>query len=412
MKFAYARRKITPEKPIYQGGYIAQRNRPYDKVHDDVEVTSFCLDFDGEKVCFVGADLIGLNETVLSQVLDNIGKRHPELSERNVMFNVSHDHCSPATNPEAIAGSQVMAPQWYVDFLVRQLSNAVCESVEKQGQEVQARFCNMIIDGIYSNRNNINKPSNKNLNIIGLFSGESLEGMIVNMSHHCTVLGPNYYELSADLFGCLRRALENKYETVVNMIQGTAGDMGNRQYRKGNDYNEVERETANLLEQISYRLEWKDITLKYPEVTTVCYHSCYDHDPDSYLEKLSDYESRLKTETDFDMIKLLQSGISGIKRKMLKPKGIYEEDMKAAVWNMGDLKMVLVPGELGSILGLRIKKTDPSVLVFGYTNGSYLGYMVEKEAFGEFSQEVNVTNWPEGTADEYVQTIIDCLRKE
>ena len=414
MKFASARRIITPETPIYQGGYIAQRNHPYEKVHDDVEATSFCLDFEGKKVCFVGVDVVGLNEKVIEKTFAKIAVTHPELGEDNVMFNVSHDHCSPATNPDPIANSNVMAPPWYVEFLTDRLAETVCESAEAEGVEVTARFCNMIIDGIYSNRNNINKPSNKNLNILGLFHDGRLEGMMVNLSHHCTVLGPNYYELSADLFGCMRRELEKEYGTVVNMIQGTAGDMGNRQYRQGNDYNEVERETANLLEQIRYRLKWEDVSLAYPEVTEITYHCAYDHDPASYDGKIADFEKRLESEKDFDMIKLLQSGLSGMKRKQLKPAGHYEAEMKASIWNMGDFQLVLIPGEIGSILGLRIKEASDSrcCLVFGYTNGSALGYMVEAQAFSEFSQEVNVTEWPEGIADEYVQTIIDGLGKE
>ncbi len=82
--------------------------------------------------------------------------------------------------------------------------------------------------------------------------------------------------------------------------------------------------------------------------------------------------------------------------------------MKYRIFNIDDMQIVVVPGELGSILGLRIKNASSAkiCLVFGYAAPTYLGYMIEKEAFGSFSQEANVTDYPPGIADAYTEEII------
>ncbi|MDD2592528.1 MAG: hypothetical protein PHN21_06965, partial [Erysipelotrichaceae bacterium] len=81
------------------------------------------------------------------------------------------------------------------------------------------------------------------------------------------------------------------------------------------------------------------------------------------------------------------------------------------ILNMGDLQIVLIPGELGSILGLRIKEASKAkvCIVWAYVNPCHLGYMIEREAYNGFSQESNVTNYPAGIADEYIDDIIKNL---
>ena len=81
--------------------------------------------------------------------------------------------------------------------------------------------------------------------------------------------------------------------------------------------------------------------------------------------------------------------------------------MRAEIIRLNELEIFLVPGEFGSILGLRCKEASNAKLAFvwGYCNGSNLGYMVEKEAFQSESQESRSTRFPAGICDEYTAEI-------
>ncbi|MBR0137786.1 MAG: hypothetical protein IJM15_05200, partial [Erysipelotrichaceae bacterium] len=214
-----------------------------------------------------------------------------------------------------------------------------------------------------------------------------------------------------DLFGKLRSELEKKFDTTASILQGSAGDMGNRQYRQGNDYAEVERETRNLIDQICWRLDWKDIDMDGYSINKHTYIASYHHSAEEYAAKIADFEERLKDEKDFDMIKLLQSGIGGFKRNQVLPTGDYVRDMPYSIINMNDLQIVAIPGEYGSYLALRVLAASKAryCMVLGYTNGRALGYMIEKEAFDQFSQEANVTVWPAGICDLFTEDVIKNL---
>ena len=137
----------------------------------------------------------------------------------------------------------------------------------------------------------------------------------------------------------------------------------------------------------------------------------YDVDVHVFEEKKKDFEKQLETEKDFDTIKLLYSGINSFNRKIKLGSRHVEKEMTYRIYDMDDIQLVLVPGELGSILGLRIKEGSKAklCLLMGYVDPCDLGYMVEKEAYGSFSQESNVTDYPAGIPDAYVQHIIEHL---
>ncbi|MBQ4254282.1 MAG: hypothetical protein II712_05565, partial [Erysipelotrichaceae bacterium] len=355
MKLAVRKCSLTPLQPIIQGGYAAQRNRPFDYVNDEIEGRVFAIEVNGEKLVWVTADFTGLEEEIIDEILMKVRERGVELRKENFLINVSHTHCGPAANRKAMGGSRIVSSEEYIQYYENQLAGAICDAFRDPGVEVSTKISVFTIDGIYSNRNDINKPSNKNLYLIGFFRKDgALEGLLCSLSHHCTVLGPNFYGLSADLFGRLRLELEEKFNTTAAILQGSAGDMGNRQYRQGNDYGEVERETKNLMEQICWRLDWKDIDIDNYEISSHKYLARYHHSAEEYAEKIADFEKRLETEKDFDMIKLLQSGIGGFRRKQAVPSGDYEREMPYNIIKMNDLQIVTIPGEYGSFLALRV----------------------------------------------------------
>ena len=404
MRFSTCRKDITPDRSCFQGGY-AQRTEVYHNVHDPITVTVMCLEMNHKKIVIAGIDVVGFDEFVTDKIIDKVHEQ-VDIDAENIILNVAHTHSGPLVSGNRLAC--VVDPEYQQKF-INEVSKCVIEACLKEKEEVKVKYRKTLVDGLYSNRNDKNKMSDKWIHTLGFFHDDKLVAELVNMAHHCTVLGPNNMDLSADLFGEIRKVLEEKDNVPVMMIQGNAGDMGNKQYRKGNLFDEVETEAANIVDQIAKRSSnWVDLNIDNCEIKEGQYHAEWDVDANVYVEKKKDFEEKLKTETNFDTVKLLVTGIACFDKKIQEGSGHRTRDMKFRILNMNDLQIVVVPGEIGSILGLRIKEASKAkvCLVFGYTAPTYLGYMVEKEAYGSFSQEANVTDYPAGIPDSYTEEII------
>ncbi len=412
MKLAIGRCDVTPLEPVFQGGYV-QRKKEYESVHDNITSTVFVLNINDEKIVWISSDVSGATHEMIDLVLNRLNERGLKLDKSHLVYGSTHTHSGPSVKGKV--PYEYMYGEKEKENVIRMCeltADCVYDTYNQEGVEVHARFSDVIIDGLYSNRNDKNKLSDKHEYMIAFFdNSENIVGIYHLMSHHCTVLGPQNMELSSDLFGALRNRLEAHFNCPVLMAQGNAGDMGNKQYRDGNDFAALDRLADNLFAQIKNKYRWQDINMDGFEHKSVNYHASYHLDYSNYKEKYEEFTRRLETATNVDEIKLLTGWQSTAKVRMNMPPQDVEVDMPAEIITMNELEIVLVPGELGSILGLRIKEASKAKLCFvwAYVNGSDLGYMIEKEAFQTESQESQVTNYPAGVCDEYVEEIIRSL---
>ncbi len=413
MRFAAREVDITPQRPCWQGGY-AQRTGHFGKVHDPITTTVFVMTIGESKTVWVSMDVVGTNQAFVDALVEAAARKGLALNRRNLIVGSTHTHSGPLiTGGKDGPYAERQPDPEYVELVLDKVTTAIAEAWNEEAPEVTVKYSRTLIDGLYSNRNDKNKRADKYVHRFGFFRGEELVGMAFSMAHHCTILGPNFTECSGDLFGELRRRIQADHPVPVLMIQGNAGDMGNKQYRKSNLFDEVEYQSKNLLDQIEKKAEpWQELELVDCGFKEGAYKAVYDVDATVFEQKKADFEEKLKTETDFDTVKLLVTGIRSYERKIAVGSGHVEREMPFRIYNWGDLQVVAVPGELGSILGLRIKGASKAkvCLIYGYSDPQNLGYMVEREAYdGPFCQEVNVTDYPAGIPDEYVQTIIDAL---
>ena len=153
---------------------------------------------------------------------------------------------------------------------------------------------NMMIDGLYSNRNDRNKLSDKIVHLLSFLKANSFGHYTARLAHHCTVLGPNFMELSADLFGEMRRLLTGQFRVPVLMAQGNAGDMGNKQYRQSNLFDEVERQALAITDQILKKARLGRGSSSELDYRPVTYHASYDIHAQDFVEKKAEFENSLK----------------------------------------------------------------------------------------------------------------------
>ena len=407
MKLTVRQIDVTPQEPVFLGGYV-QRKTPFEKVHDPIMATIMVLTIGKEKLVWVTADIGGGSDNVIEGIIEFLKEKGLDISRDHLVVGGTHTHSGPNIRGKIGDENFRQQEQDYLCYLCSRIADTVYDAYQQPGTEVHTRYSDVLIDGLYSNRNDKNKLSDKHEYMIGFFDSEEKAVAIYHlMSHHCTVVGSQSMDCSADLFGALRKRLQEYFDCPVFMAQGNAGDMGNRQYRDGNDFAALDRLADNLFAQITNKYCWKDIDMDSFKYERVSYQARYHLDYSGYAEKYREYSERLAKETNVDMIKHLTGWVAMAKRKMNLPSEDVCVEMPAEILTMNELQIVLVPGELGSILGLRIKEASKARLCFvwGYVNGCNLGYMIEKEAFSTESQESQVTNYVPGICDEYIEEI-------
>ena len=408
MKLSVRQADVSPKENVYLGGYVQRKTR-MEGLHDPIMCTVFVIEVKEEKLIWCTVDIAGTSDRMVDTVLNKLKDRGVETDRKHLVLCCTHTHSAPNTTDRFGRDTFGQPEEDYFQYLTSSMADTIADACNDAGTEVTTRYSEVLIDGLYSNRNDKNKLSDKHEYMIGFFDKEDKPvGIYHLMAHHCTVLGPQNMLCSADLYGSLRPKLQEYFNCPVFMAQGNAGDMGNKQYRDGNDFAALERQSSNLFTQIVNKYYWKDINMESFEQKDVCYHAHFHVDYSEYKDKYKEFSERLKTATNVDEIKLLTGWVGMAKMKMDLPSEDKDIDMKASIVNMGELQMVLCPGELGSILGLRIKEASKAKLCFvwGYNQDFNLGYMIEREAFETESQESQVTEYVPGIADEYVNEII------
>lgn len=410
MKLSFKKINITPQKPCMQAGYV-QRDHPFESVHDDIYSTIFVLENQTSKIVWIGADLIGFNEEFIQLLINKTKKYDIYLDSSNLVLGGTHNHSAPTVN--VIYDEYFGEPNLeYVEYLSDLYTDSIVELWNENGVEVQAKYCSAMIDGLYSNRNDANKLSDKVVHLLGFFNKNELIATFCNMSCHNTVLGPKNYQITSEVFGMTRNHLEERLGGIFLMSNGNAGDMGNRQYRTGQEFVDCEKMAANLADQIVRKhTDWQSLSLEHLEYKHIEFRKTIILDSNIYIEKIAEFNERLKHTDDLTERKVLLSGIAGFEHKMSYGDGPHELIMPAEIFTFDDLQIICIPGELGSILGLQIKaasKKKHSIL-WGYTGPCDLGYIVDEEAYKLECQETNTTIYPCGTPEEYRDYIISEL---
>ena len=408
MKLSVRQTDVSPRENVFQGGYVQRKTR-MEGLHDPIMCTAFVLRIKEETLIWCTADIVGTSQQMYDAVLNKLADKGVITDEAHYVLCGTHTHSGPNVTRMPFGDNFEEPEQKYFEYLTDCMADTIAEAVSDEGVTVKTCYSEVLIDGLYSNRNDKNKLSDKHEYMIGFFDeNDKPVGIYHLMSHHCTVLGPQNMLCSADLYGSLRVKLQEYFSCPVFMAQGNAGDMGNKQYRDGNDFAALERQSTNLFQQIVNKYSWKELNMEGYDFREVCYHAHFHVDYSEYKDKYTEFSERLEKATNVDEIKLLTGWVGMAKMKMDLPAQNKDIDMKAGILTMGDLQIVLCPGELGSILGLRIKEASKAQLCFvwGYNRACNLGYMIEKEAFETESQESQVTEYIPGIADEYVNEII------
>lgn len=390
---------ITPSYPIYILGH-SMRNEKSKGVHDPIESVFLWLEVEGCRFLFISMDLLGVDYAFTNEVRKCIANSI-DVNEQYIFIGATHTHSGPLINQRDSTKSY---DERYRKEIIEKIVQGACNCFENNTvvHSVQCRQGES--KGFYGNRDELNAYGDQTITLIEFLDEEECcLGVMMCMACHSTVLSPLEYKLSADLLGGIRRKLTNAYGVVPVVLNGSAGDMSTRLYRKGNDFEELERVSEGVFKQIVAFKTVKQLTLTIPCVKHFHYvcKSCVNEEKTA--TKLIQLKNQLKQTINFDDRKWILSEIQDCQEQLTRK--FYNFDFETSILNMGDIEFVILPCEISALLGKMIKDDSKAkvCMLIGYANDQTT-YVVEASAF-EKGHGGLVTKLLKGEAENYVETI-------
>ncbi|MEG0832456.1 MAG: hypothetical protein RSG78_00420 [Oscillospiraceae bacterium] len=388
---------ITPKEPCLLGGY-SMRTKLSEGVLDELKCTAAVLNIDGEAVVFCDLEVLMLTKKTFDEIKTSVSDKFG-VNRDFITISTIHTHAAPdmrffdadANNPYS---------DKYIALVTEKAIETISECFQKGFCEVEASYFTVNIDGFYGNRNGIGKPEDKSVSVIRFCDkNEEVKAAMFNISCHPTVLGAENLFVSGDLLGYLSRKIEQKLGVFPVMLQGAAGDMSNRNYRKGHDAAELERTGEGIFSQIFVDEKYIKLNLSKPRADKYDYHTEYDLNVPEWEALRDKTKKQMEEATEYDQRKILLSGYTAINIKLKNPHIVV--DFNTAILRLGDIEICKVPGEMFSRFGKQIKASSKAKLplIWGYADG-YAGYMPDEGEYGK-TYESMLTPLPKG-ATEYI----------
>ena len=212
---------ITPEVPVFLAGFGA-RSEPATSVHDELEARALYLSDGSTDVVLVVCDLLGMSSGFSLPVRQAIAGEL-ELDIGHVLLSCTHTH----QGPSAIAGTEAIGwpvPEGYADVL-RDGCLAAARAARETARPARLRYARAPLpDGFAFNRRGLpyEEPWFAVLDVVG---DDERIGVLANLSIHPVLLGPQWYAVSTDWVGPMRRTIEATLRGTAIELTGALGDI-------------------------------------------------------------------------------------------------------------------------------------------------------------------------------------------
>lgn len=408
MKAVTSTANLCPRNEVYLIGYIGEdRKQPAKGVHDDPLSVALLLEINEKRLLFLSIDVIMMPKSkaviIKKRIRDVI-----DIEEDNIIISVVHSHSEPNGFNE-IGELCTSDNETYFQYALDQIIDSL-RGIESKLMDVDAYIGTTKVHGYYSNRNDKDKPFDDHAAIIQFKHDEKIVAAMCNFNCHGTVLGVHNMQISADLIGAVRGRLANEFGVIPYTFTGASGDISNRQYRQGNDFQELDRVAKGVADILIDINHYEPLNLNDFSIQHATYHVAYDN-----TKFYNEYETSLAKAKEIlqrkditqDEWKLRNSEIACLLGKLNVKDVDFLVDCK--VLHFHDLTMVTFPGELVSKFGLALRERTKTThfLLIGYAD-DYQGYFVEKEEYGKCYETI-ATNTPRGETEKMIEKIGDLL---
>lgn len=393
---------IAPHGTFYMEGYVHPiRQEPALGIHDDPKAVLLLLEEGGEEVLFVSLDaciVSGEGTRLLREgLMESLG-----LPSERIVINSIHSH-SCANGFEGNAGLVAKKSPGYVAMASGRVIEA-STGLRSALADVTAELARTHVRGWYSNRNDKERPFDDEAVVLRFVAQDGhVAGAMLNFNCHATVVGPLNRLLTTDVIGGVRAELSEWVGCAPYTFTGASADLGNRQFRQGNDFAELRRVSNGIAGEIM-KARFEPIALSAPAVRVFEHDVSYNNEDfyPEYRRQLAEVERVLANNPTFDQQKLADTE----RRCLTAQFDIHEVGfpIRMVLVDMGAVVFVTFPGELASDLGMTVKGMFEGrvPVAIGYAN-DYQGYFVPACDFGGTSYESYVTKMPKGWIEDVLE---------
>jgi neutral ceramidase len=342
MRAGFGTANISPQPPVYLAGFGA-RTQPAERVHEDLEARALYLKEDGTRFCLVVCDLLGMSPSyshpVRRAIADELG-----VGIGHVLVACTHTHSGPST----IAGTDAIGwpnPDGYADVL---RDGCVRATIAARDAARDARLSYVrapLPQGFAFNRRGLpfDEPWFGVLDV----AGTERIGTVTNLPIHPVLLGPQWLAVAPDWVGPFRRALETFAGGTAIELTGALGD----------------------------------INPTPPEGVPAS-----SYEPWASEEQTNEYGKRLATVVAEALpgTQLLPSGLRLVREETLDVPvgetpiaamaGAPSLRVELVEWQIGDVRLVSIPGEAFHLLGREISASRGDRVLLAGISPSWAGY--------------------------------------
>ncbi len=228
---------ITPEQPLWMGGYASRKAPSAGKVHDLYAKALALEDADGNRFVIVTTDLLGITPRMRSIIEAGVAANH-DMKAHQLLINASHTHCGPELRDNYIVrrgGTAEFAAKarQYVDHTCGKIVDVVGQAVASmQPVTLDYTFARagfamnrrLPMNGGLRNSPNPRGPVDHEVPVLRVTNQDGqLIAILFSYACHNTTL--SFQKFSGDYAGFAQEYLEAAHpKTVALFMAGCGGD--------------------------------------------------------------------------------------------------------------------------------------------------------------------------------------------
>ena len=342
-------RVITPDLPVALAGFSG-RAGPAREVIDDLEVRALWLGSESA-LCLLIFDLLGMSSSFATPIRAAVAEAL-DLTVEQVLTSCIHTHAGP----NCIDGGEALGwptPEGYRDMLVKASVDAAAAA--RSGAEVaELSYTRQPLPaGLSHNRRE--NPYDPSFAVVDIRSGADRIATLANVGVHPVAIGREIDAVSTDWVGPFRRAVEASCGGRALLLQGALGDV-----------NPAHHPAAH---------EGVEGSIEHAEETATGIAAAVSDALSKTSALGEDIRVTRHRRIDVPAAGLL-AAIAGVGDSL--PVELIE-------WQVGDARLISVPGEAFHALGKAIEATRNDPVLLAGLAPVWQGYL--PEPFGDGYEE-------------------------
>lgn len=391
-KAGLAKVVITPEKPVWMAGYAARNKPSQGKVHELYAKALALTDGRGNRLVLVTTDLLGLPRALTSEISEHANKSYG-LKREQILFNSSHTHSAPVL-ASSLAGAydldatQSAAVTNYTQQLKNKLIRLIGDAL-KDSSPARISFGRGTAQFAMNRRQMTDKgmligvnregPVDREVPVLRIEGNDGkLRGVVFGYACHNTTLTGEFYDLSGDYAGFAQEAVERAHPGATALfVMGCGADINPYPRSKLELAQQHGAELAQSVEQVlSGSMRPVSGQLKSVIGTVMI--------PFAPTPTKEEWQARLKEQNSFRR-RHAERWLAQLERD---GKLMSEYPYTVQVWQIGDLRLIGLAGEVVTDYSLRLKRElSGDTWVAGYSN-DLCSYIPSARMYKEGGYEV------------------------